>query len=74
MTCATRSAPAWREPIPTVVVIDEFSAVAANHTARLFGRARSAGISLILGTQELVDLKAAGDGALRERFSLMGSI
>jgi conjugal transfer pilus assembly protein TraD len=55
------------EPVPTVVVIDEFSAVAASHTARLFGRARSAGISLILGTQELADLRAVGSGALREQ-------
>jgi hypothetical protein len=55
------------EPIPTVVMIDEFSAVAAEHVARLFGRARSAGISLILGTQELADLKSVGDGALREQ-------
>lgn len=56
-----------RAPIPTVVLIDEFSAVAAEHTARLFGRARSAGVSLILGTQELADLKAVGEGALREQ-------
>jgi hypothetical protein len=56
-----------RNPIPTVVMIDEFSAVAAEHVARLFGRARSAGISLILGTQELADLKSVGDGALREQ-------
>jgi conjugal transfer pilus assembly protein TraD len=55
------------EPIPTVVAIDEFSAVAAGHTARLFGRARSAGISLILGTQELADLRTVGSGALREQ-------
>jgi len=55
------------EPIPTVVMIDEFSAVAAEQVARLFGRARSAGISLILGTQELADLKSVGDGALREQ-------
>jgi hypothetical protein len=54
-------------PIPTVVMIDEFSAVAAEQVARLFGRARSAGISLILGTQELADLKSVGDGALREQ-------
>jgi conjugal transfer pilus assembly protein TraD len=54
-------------PIPTVVVIDEFSAIAAEQVARLFGRARSAGISLILGTQELADLKSVGDGALREQ-------
>jgi hypothetical protein len=54
-------------PVPTVVLIDEFSAVAAEQVARLFGRARSAGISLILGTQELADLKNLGDGALREQ-------
>jgi conjugal transfer pilus assembly protein TraD len=53
-------------PVPTVVLIDEFSAVAADQVARLFGRARSAGISLILGTQELADLKAAAEG-LREQ-------
>jgi conjugal transfer pilus assembly protein TraD len=53
-------------PIPTVVVIDEFAAVGAGLVARLFGRARSAGISLILGTQELADLKNVADG-LREQ-------
>jgi hypothetical protein len=53
-------------PAPTVVVIDEFSAVAADQVARLFGRARSAGVSLILGTQELADLKTAAEG-LREQ-------
>ncbi len=59
-------------PVPTVVMIDEFSAIAAEQVARLFGRARSAGISLILGTQELADLKSAGDGALREQ--VLGNI
>jgi conjugal transfer pilus assembly protein TraD len=54
-------------PIATVVLVDEFSALAAEHTARLFARARSAGISLILCTQELVDLKSAGDGSLRDQ-------
>jgi conjugal transfer pilus assembly protein TraD len=53
-------------PVATVVLIDEFSAVAAEHVARLFARARSAGISLILGTQELADLKGAGE-RLREQ-------
>ena len=53
--------------VPTVVVIDEFSAVAAEQVARLFGRARSAGISLILGIQELAALKDTTDGALREQ-------
>jgi hypothetical protein len=47
-------------PIPTVVVIDEFSALAAEQVSRLFGRARGAGISLVLGTQELADLRVAG--------------
>ncbi len=55
------------EPIATVVLIDEFSAVAAEHVARLFARGRSAGVSLILGTQELADLQSVGDGALREQ-------
>jgi hypothetical protein len=50
-----------RPPIPTAVVIDEFAAIAADHTGRLFGRARDAGMSMILGTQELADLKAAGE-------------
>ncbi|HTA33716.1 MAG TPA: type IV secretion system DNA-binding domain-containing protein [Solirubrobacteraceae bacterium] len=54
-------------PLPTVVVIDEFSALAADEVARLFARGRSAGVSLILGTQELADLKNTGDGALREQ-------
>ena len=54
-----------RKPVPTVVMIDEFSAVAAEQVARLFSRARTAGVSLILGTQELADLKSVGDGALR---------
>ncbi len=60
------------QPIPTVVMIDEFSAIAAEPVARLFGRARSAGISLILGTQELADLRGTEDGALREQ--VLGNI
>ncbi len=36
-------------PAETLVVIDEFSALAAEHVVALFGRARSAGISLLLG-------------------------
>ena len=45
------------EPIPTVVVIDEFASIAAEQIGHLFGRARSAGINLLLGTQELSDLR-----------------
>jgi hypothetical protein len=54
-------------PARCVVAIDEFSAIAAEHVARLFGRARSAGISLLLGTQELSDLRLPGREALQEQ-------
>jgi type IV secretory pathway TraG/TraD family ATPase VirD4 len=55
------------EPSPTVVVIDEFSSLAAEHVVRLFARARSAGVSLVLGTQELADLRVAGRELLLEQ-------
>jgi Type IV secretion-system coupling protein DNA-binding domain len=52
-------------PTPTLAVIDEFSALAVEQVVRLFGRARSAGVSLLLGTQELSDMRATGrDGVL----------
>ncbi len=54
-------------PVPTLVVLDEFSAIAAEHVVRLFGRARSAGFSLLLGTQELSDLRPAGRERLLEQ-------
>ena len=54
------------EPIPTVVAIDEFSAIAPEGVARLFGRARAAGFSLLLATQELADLRAAGSDLLEQ--------
>jgi type IV secretory pathway TraG/TraD family ATPase VirD4 len=60
------------EPLATLVVIDEFSAVAAEHVIRLFGRARSAGVSLLLGTQELSDLRLAGRENLLEQ--VMGNL
>ena len=47
------------EPIPGLLVIDEFAALAADQVSRLFGRARSAGLSLLLGTQTLADLRSA---------------
>jgi Type IV secretion-system coupling protein DNA-binding domain len=59
-------------PTPTIVVIDEFSALAAEHVVRLFGRARSAGISLVLSTQELSDLRLHGREALLEQ--VMGNL
>jgi hypothetical protein len=54
-------------PAGCVVAIDEFSAIAAEHVARLFGRARSAGMCLLLGTQELSDLRLPGHETLLER-------
>ncbi|HEX3693652.1 MAG TPA: helicase HerA-like domain-containing protein [Solirubrobacteraceae bacterium] len=56
-----------RRPVATVAAIDEFAAIAAEQVAHLFGRARSAGINLVLGTQELSDLRVDGRGQLREQ-------
>ncbi|HXB64119.1 MAG TPA: helicase HerA-like domain-containing protein [Solirubrobacteraceae bacterium] len=50
-----------------LVAIDEFSAVAAEQVAALFARARSAGVSLLLGTQELSDLRLPGRETLLEQ-------
>jgi len=62
------------DPRPTLVAVDEFSAIAADGVARLFGRGRSAGFSLLLVTQELADLRpsagmpsVAGSSALLEQ-------
>src|SRR5438105_4473431 len=44
-------------PTSTLALIDEFSALSVEQVVRLFGRARSAGLSLVLGTQELADLR-----------------
>jgi conjugal transfer pilus assembly protein TraD len=50
------------QPTPTLIVIDEFSAIAPDGVSRLFGRARAAGLSLLLATQELADLRTAAPG------------
>ena len=55
----TIAAELQRDPVPTLVVVDEFSAVAPGGVVRLFGRRRSAGLSLLLGTQKLADLTEA---------------
>ncbi|MGA9284873.1 MAG: helicase HerA-like domain-containing protein [Solirubrobacteraceae bacterium] len=55
------------EPIPAVVVIDEFASIAAEQIGHLFGRARSAGINLLLGTQELSDLRVKDRRELLEQ-------
>jgi type IV secretory pathway TraG/TraD family ATPase VirD4 len=59
-------------PVPTIAVIDEFSTIAAEHVVRLFGRARSAGFSLVLSTQELSDLRLRGREGLLEQ--IMGNL
>jgi hypothetical protein len=59
-------------PQPTLVVIDEFSAIAAEQVVALFGRSRSAGFSLVLGTQELSDLRPPGRERLLEQ--VMGNL
>ena len=59
-------------PLPTLVVIDEFSAIAAEQVVALFGRSRSAGFSLVLGTQELSDLRPPGRERLLEQ--VMGNL
>ena len=64
LTLTARNATA---PKAAVVLIDEFSAVAPEHVAKLFARGRSAGISLILGTQELADLAQGENSALQEQ-------
>jgi type IV secretory pathway TraG/TraD family ATPase VirD4 len=48
------------ERIATVVVLDEFSSLAAAQTASAFARARAAGFNLVLATQELSDLRLPG--------------
>lgn len=61
-----------RRPAPTLALIDEFSALSIEQVARLFGRARSAGLSLVLGTQELADLRLPGRERLLEQ--VMGNL
>jgi hypothetical protein len=61
-----------RGPVPTLALIDEFSALSVEQVVRLFGRARSAGLSLVLGTQELADLRLPGRERLLEQ--VMGNL
>jgi conjugal transfer pilus assembly protein TraD len=63
----TIAAELQHQPIPTVVLVDEFSAVAPGGVVRLFGRGRSAGLSLLLGTQELADLRPPDNPTLADQ-------
>jgi hypothetical protein len=59
-------------PTPTLALIDEFSALSVERVVRLFGRARSAGVSIVLGTQELADLRLAAHERMLEQ--VMGNL
>ena len=54
------------------MLVDEFSAVAPGVVVRLFGRGRSAGLSLVLGTQELADLRPPDNPTLADQ--VLGNI
>ncbi len=45
-----------------MIAIDEFSALGADHVVSLLARAREAGVSVMLSTQELADLDRAAPG------------
>ncbi len=60
------------QPIPTLVMIDEFSAIAPERVAGLFGRAAGAGVSLLLAALELADLRLPGRERLLEQ--VMGNL
>ena len=53
--CASRQTGEHR---PGLLIIDEFSAIAAREVVRLFSRARGANLSILLGTQEAADLSS----------------
>ncbi len=59
-------------PRPTLVAIDEFSAIAPERVVGLFARAGGAGVSLVLGTQELADMRVPGREMLLEQ--IMGNL
>lgn len=54
-------------PIPTVVVFDELSSLQPERLADVCAKARGAGFNLVLGTQELSDLRLPGREHLLEQ-------
>src|SRR5918911_459640 len=68
----TIAADLQHQPVPTMVLVDEFSAVAPGGVVRLFGRGRSAGLSLLLGTQEHADLRPPDNPTLADQ--VLGNI
>jgi TraM recognition site of TraD and TraG len=59
-------------PVGTLVVIDEFSAIVPERVVGLFARAGGAGVSLVLGTQELADMRVPGRETVHDQ--VMGSL
>jgi conjugal transfer pilus assembly protein TraD len=57
-----RERSASRDLAPATVAIDEFSGLGADHVMALISRGRSAGISVLLATQELADLDRVSRG------------
>lgn len=64
---STTMAALQRSPIASVAIIDEFAALAARQIGGLFARARGAGMSLVLSTQELSDLEVGGSEGMRRQ-------
>jgi hypothetical protein len=58
--------------VPTLVAIDEFSAVAPERVVALFNTAGSTGMSLLLGTQEVSNLSLPGREMLLDE--VMGNL
>jgi Type IV secretion-system coupling protein DNA-binding domain len=54
-------------PIPTVVVLDELSSLQPERLADVCAKARGAGFNVMLGTQELSDLRLPGRERLLEQ-------
>ncbi|MGH3118312.1 MAG: TraM recognition domain-containing protein, partial [Gaiellales bacterium] len=46
---------------PSLLAVDEFSGLDADHIAGLFQRGRSAGMSVVLATQEFADMRRVDD-------------
>lgn len=58
--------------VSALVAIDEFSAIAPEQVAGLYARARGAGVSMLLGTQEIADLRLPGAERLLDQ--MMGNL
>ena len=62
----TLAAKLQRQDLRGLVIVDEFSALASDQITRLMSRSRSAGLSVLVGTQSLGDLDQAREGDATE--------